>query len=115
MPHAQGYESTQKPQKNDALTNYIDVLVSFMVPLLIYLTIDYDYDKNVEDLDSRIGNLIYSFIFFIQIGLQEEVAFMIISDEIPLYIKILQHITSFITGIAFTNLRRESQQASLYH
>lgn len=97
---AQEHESTQKPHKTDALANFVDVLVSFMVPLLIYLTIDYEYDKNEEDLDSRIGNLVYSFIFFVQIGLQEEIAFMIITVEIPFYIKILQHIISFITGIA---------------
>ncbi|PKC13345.1 hypothetical protein RhiirA5_410742 [Rhizophagus irregularis] len=97
---AQEHESTQKPNKTDSLANFVDVLISFMVPLLIYLTIDYEYDKNEEDLDSRIGNLVYSFIFFVQIGLQEEIAFMIISVEIPFYIKILQHIISFITGIA---------------
>ncbi|CAB4397096.1 unnamed protein product [Rhizophagus irregularis] len=97
---AQEHGSTQKPNKTDSLANFVDVLISFMVPLLIYLTIDYEYDKNEEDLDSRIGNLVYSFIFFVQIGLQEEIAFMIISVEIPFYIKILQHIISFITGIA---------------
>jgi hypothetical protein len=96
---AQEHESTQKPHKADAFANFVDVLVSFMVPLLIYLTIDYEHDKDVEDLDSRIGNLVYSFIFFVLIGLQEEIAFMIVSVEIPFYIKILQHIISFITGI----------------
>src|SRR6266542_5215201 len=90
---AQNEENNQKLQKADSLPNFVDVLVSFMVPLLIYVTIDYEYDKEEDDMDSRIGNLVYSFIFFIQIGLQEEIAFMIIKDErISYNIKLLQHI-----------------------
>ncbi|RIA91267.1 hypothetical protein C1645_822332 [Glomus cerebriforme] len=94
-------ENDGKPQKTeDAISNFVDVLISFMVPLLIYVTIDYEHDKDVEDVDSRIGNLVYSFIFFVQIGLQEEIAFMIVTVEISYKIKILQHIVTYITGIA---------------
>jgi hypothetical protein len=86
------------PKAEETIANFIDVLISYIVPLLIYMTIDYEYDKSagdVEDVDSRTGNLIYSFIFFMQIGLQEEIAFTITTVEIAYYIKFLQHIVSF--------------------
>jgi hypothetical protein len=93
-------EFNKPPKPEESLTNFVDILVSYLIPLLIYIIIDYEYDKETEDVDSRIGNVVYSFMFFVKIGLQEEIAFMIVTVEISYYIKLLQHIVCFVTGIA---------------
>ncbi|RIA85508.1 hypothetical protein C1645_879254 [Glomus cerebriforme] len=73
-------------ESNDVLfSNYIDILLNFISLSLIYIIVIYD-------AGSTSAHFIRSLIFFVNLGLQEELAFMISPVKIPYYIIWLQHI-----------------------
>ncbi|GES85101.1 hypothetical protein GLOIN_2v1471670 [Rhizophagus clarus] len=73
-------------------TGFIDVLISFMVPFVIFLLADYEYSDGSACL-SR------SFVYLINIGIQQEISFIITSIKLSNSIKILQHIVTGLMGL----------------
>src|SRR5688572_9032116 len=67
-------------KSENALSDLVDVLVTVMVPLILYVTVDYTYDKKSKSL----VNLVNSLVFFIIVGLQQEIAFIISPDKISI-------------------------------
>ncbi|PKY50985.1 hypothetical protein RhiirA4_531768 [Rhizophagus irregularis] len=77
----------------EAFSGYIDVLINFMVPLLIFLIVDYEYESKTFVRLSR------SLVFFINVAIQQELAFIFSSFKVSNFVKILQHIVFGLLGI----------------
>ncbi|CAB4394368.1 unnamed protein product [Rhizophagus irregularis] len=80
-----------------AFLGYIDVLINFMVPLIIFVIVDYEYD------DYGSSTLVYltrSIVYFVNICIQQELAFIFSPvRKVSNFIKILQHIVVVLFGI----------------
>src|SRR4051794_25842221 len=77
----------------EAFSGYIDVLINFMVPLLIFLIVDYEYESKIFVRLSR------SLVFFINVAIQQELAFIFSPFKVSNFIKSLQHIVISLLGI----------------
>ncbi|CAB4479379.1 hypothetical protein RhiirA5_379423 [Rhizophagus irregularis] len=77
----------------EAFSGYIDVLINFMVPLLVFLIVDYGYESKSFVRLSR------SLVFFINVAIQQEIAFIFSSFKVSNFVKILQHIVFGLLGI----------------
>ncbi|PKY50986.1 hypothetical protein RhiirA4_467780 [Rhizophagus irregularis] len=81
----------------EAFSGYIDVLINFMVPLIIFAIVDYEYD---DDGSSTLVYLTRSIVFFVNVGIQQELAFIFSPvRKVSNIIKILQHIVVVLYGI----------------
>ncbi|RIA88845.1 hypothetical protein C1645_739093 [Glomus cerebriforme] len=82
----------------EAFSGYIDVLINFIVPFIVFVIVDYDNDENGS---KPLACLARIFAFLINIGLQQELAFIFSPIKIPNFIKILQHIVICLIGFLF--------------
>ncbi|RIA84302.1 hypothetical protein C1645_832452 [Glomus cerebriforme] len=79
-----------------AFSGYVDVLINAMVPLFIYLMVDYDFE---EDSSKTLAQLLRSLVLLVHVGLQQELAFMFSIFKIPNFMRILQHIVIGLMGL----------------
>jgi hypothetical protein len=86
------FVSAQLPDNDyslDAFSGYFDILINFLVPFLIFVIVDYDYD---DTSSTPIAQLARSIIYFVIIGLQQEIAYAFSPDNVSTTVKVLQHI-----------------------
>ncbi|CAB4380425.1 unnamed protein product [Rhizophagus irregularis] len=86
------FVSAQLPDDDyslDAFSGYFDILIGFLVPFLVFIIVDYDYD---DEGSKPIAQLARSLIYFLIIGLQQEIAYAFSPDNVSSHVKILQHI-----------------------
>jgi hypothetical protein len=73
----------------ELFSGYFDLLISSAFPFIAFLIVDYDYD---EEGSKGVAQLVRSLIYFVIVGMQQELAFKFSSVEISNSIKILQHV-----------------------
>jgi hypothetical protein len=86
------FVSAQLPENDysqEAFSGYFDVLINFMVPFVIFVMVDFDYDKEGS---KTVAQLVRSLIYFLLVGMQQELAFTFSSVKVSNFIKVLQHI-----------------------
>ncbi|RGB40742.1 hypothetical protein C1646_663619 [Rhizophagus diaphanus] len=86
------FVSAQLPENDysqEAFSGYFDVLINFMVPFVIFVMVDFDYDKEGSKI---VAQLVRSLIYFLLVGMQQELAFTFSSVKVSNFIKVLQHI-----------------------
>lgn len=70
------FVSAQLPDNDysiEALSSYFDVLINFIVPFIIFVIVDYDFD---EEGSKKVSQLVKSLIYFVIVGIQQELAFI---------------------------------------
>ncbi|GBC07101.1 hypothetical protein RclHR1_07250003 [Rhizophagus clarus] len=89
---------TDNDYSQEAFSGYFDVLINFMVPFIIFIIVDYDYD---DEGSKKVAQLVRTLIYFVIIGVQQELAFKLSATKVSSFIEILQHteISLLIIGI----------------
>src|SRR4051794_39468439 len=85
------FVSAQLPDNDysfEAFSGYFDILINLLVPFLVFIIVDYDYDEAGSKL---IAQLTRSLMYFVIIGLQQEIAYTYSPDNVSNPVKILQH------------------------